>query len=137
MWFTLMILRDGQSYILVFREKVYLGFCYLPRRRLNTLDNRAFFLTRPHLIFNLYTKASNIHFTPPAEVISVESSPEIENPEPTRYDRMKLKHQLLSCKPRDLRTKEGQRWKEEFTAAGSTGLIELVKVLMFSSIFFI
>jgi len=113
-----MILRDGRSYILVFREKVYLGFCYLPRRRLNTLDNRAFFLTRPQLIFNLYSEASNIHSTPPAEIISVESSPEIENPEPTRYDRMQLKHQLLSRKPRDLRTKEGRRWKKEFTAAG-------------------
>ena len=97
---------------------MYLGFWLSTTTTTQHTGQQGIFLTWPNLIFNLYTEASNIRSTPPAEVLSVESSPEIENPEPNRYDRMELKHQLLSRKPRDLRTKEGQKWKEEFTAAG-------------------
>ena len=82
----------------------------------NTLDNRAFCLTRSQF---LDLEAANASSTsPPVEVIVIESSPEVDDIEPSYYDRMELKHWFMSRQPYDLRTRAGRKWKKDFIAAG-------------------
>ena len=99
-------------------RKIYLGFCLSTTLMtpFNTLDNRAFCLTRSQFL-NL--EAANASFTfPPVEVIVIESSPEVDDVEPSYYDRMELKHWFTSHRPYDLRTRAGRKWKRDFIAAG-------------------
>ena len=82
----------------------------------NTLDNRAFCLTRSQF---LYLEAANASSTsPPVEVIVIESSPEVDDVEPSYYDCMELKHWFMARQPYDLRTRAGRKWKRDFIAAG-------------------